>query len=135
MLPRSGVPEGDTTDPKSRGLVFPEGDIADPQMSTEATVWLAPSVLAIFRAQAKRIFAPYRQRASEERLEARNHGFGFASYSRRLVSPDGNIAGPNSNMAFGLSLEYSTDKVVLFWPPPFYFPPRSPSSFAVDDMP
>ena len=30
MLPRPGVPEEDTIGPKSRELVFPEGDIADP---------------------------------------------------------------------------------------------------------
>ena len=72
---------------------------------------------------------------SEERPEARNHGFGFASCSRGLVFPDGDIAGPNSNTVFDPSLEYSTDKVVLFWQPPSYFPPWSPSSFAVDDVP
>ena len=49
--------------------------------------------------------------------------------------PDGNIAGPNSNTAFDPSLEYSTEKVVLFWQPPSYFPPWSPSSFVVDDVP
>ena len=49
--------------------------------------------------------------------------------------PDGDIAGPNSDTDFDPSLEYSTDKVVLFWQPPSYFPPLSPSSFAVDDMP
>ena len=49
--------------------------------------------------------------------------------------PDGDIAGPNSNTAFDPSLEYSTDKVVLFWQPPSYFPPLFPSSFAVDDVP
>ena len=48
--------------------------------------------------------------------------------------PDGDIAGPNSNTAFDSSLEYSTDKVVLFWQPPSYFPPWSPSSFVVDDV-
>ena len=32
MLPRPCVPEGDTSGPKSRGLVFPEGDIADPNV-------------------------------------------------------------------------------------------------------
>ena len=30
VLPRPGVPEGDNTGPKCRGLVLPEGDIADP---------------------------------------------------------------------------------------------------------
>ena len=31
---------------------------------------------------------------SEDRPEARNHGFGFASCSRGLVFPNGDIAGP-----------------------------------------
>ena len=54
---------------------------------------------------------------SEERPEARNHGFGFPSCSRGLVFPDGDIAGPNPNTTFDPSLEYSADKVVLFWQP------------------
>ena len=44
-----------------RGLVFPEGDIADPQMSNKATDGLAPSVFAVFRAQLERILAFFRQ--------------------------------------------------------------------------
>ena len=32
VLPRPGVPEGDTTDSKCRGLVFPEGEIAEPNV-------------------------------------------------------------------------------------------------------
>ena len=48
--------------------------------------------------------------------------------------PNGDIADPNSNTAFDPSLECSTDKVVLFRQPPSYFPPWSPSSFAVDDV-
>ena len=72
---------------------------------------------------------------SEERLEARYHGFGFASCSRGLVFPNGDIADPYFNTAFHPSLEYSTAKVVLFWQSPCYFPPWSPSSFAVDDVP
>ena len=72
---------------------------------------------------------------SEERPEARYHEFGFASCSRGLVFPNGDTADPNSNTAFDPSLEYSTDKVVIFWQPPSYFPPWSPSSFAVDDVP
>ena len=66
--------------------------------------------------------------------EARNHGFGFASCSRRLVFPDGDIAGPTSNTALNPPLEYSTDKVVLFWQPPSYSSQWSPSSFVVDDV-
>ena len=49
--------------------------------------------------------------------------------------PYGDIADPNSNTAFDPSLEYSTDKVVLFWQSQFYFPPWCPFSFAVDDVP
>ena len=40
----------------------------------------------------------------EERPEARYHGFGFASCSRGLVVPYGDIADPNSNTAFDPSL-------------------------------
>ena len=58
---------------------------------------------------------------------------GFASCSRGLVFPDGDNAGPNSN-TFDPSLEYSTD-MVLLWQPPSYFPPWSPASFAVDEVP
>ena len=60
------LPQGDTTDPKSRGLVLPEGNIANPQMSNEATDGLAPSVLAIFRAQLERVLALFRQRAKKD---------------------------------------------------------------------
>ena len=35
---------------------------------------------------------------------------------------------------FDHSLEYSTDKVVLFWRPPSFFSEWSPSSFVVDDV-
>ena len=68
------------------------------------------------------------------RPEVRNHRFGFASCFRGLVFPDGDITCANSNTAFDSSLEYSTDKVVLFWQPPSFFRPWSPSSFAVDDV-
>ena len=62
MLPRPGVPGGDIIGPKYRGLVFPEGDIADPHMSNEATDGLERSVFAIFRAQLEWILAFFRQR-------------------------------------------------------------------------
>ena len=61
--------------------------------------------------------------ASEGRPEARYQGFEFASCSRGVVFPDGDIAGPNCNTAFHPSFEYSTDKMVLFWQPPPYFAP------------
>ena len=48
--------------------------------------------------------------------------------------PNGTIAGPNSSTAFDPSLKYSTDKAVLLWQPPSFFPPWSLSSFAVDDV-
>ena len=72
---------------------------------------------------------------NEERPEARYHGLAFASCSRGLVFLDEDIAGPNSITAFDPSLEYSTVKVVLCWQPQSYFPPWSPSLFAVDDVP
>ena len=212
MPPRPGIPETGTTGPKNRGLVFPEGDIADPnaqrgyrrgwhrrcwtlfrvqrgrlltssrqrvrrirgekpqvrtrillprpgaparghyrpkeprtdvpsrghcrptKMSNEATDGLVPSVFAIFRAQLERILALFRQRAKKD---PRRDTTG--SDSRRAPEawcfPNGDIADPNSNTAFDPSLEYSTDKVVLFWQAPSYFPPWPPSSFAVDDVP
>ena len=68
--------------------MFPEGGIADPQMSNEAINVLAPSVFDIFRAQLERILALFRQRA-KERPEARYYGFGFASCSPGLVFLDG----------------------------------------------
>ena len=114
--------------------MFPEGDIADPQMSNDATDGLAPSVFLFFSGAVRedsRAFLP----TSEERPKARYYGFGFASCSRGLVFPNGDIADPKSNTAFDPSLEYSTDKVVFFWQPPSYFPPWFPSSFAVDDVP
>ena len=61
------LPQGDTAGPKNRGLVFPEGDISNPQMSNEATDGLAPSGFAIFRAQFERIVAFFRQRAKKTR--------------------------------------------------------------------
>ena len=210
MLPRLGVPEGDTTGPKSRGLVFLEEEISDPN-AQRSYRRVGTVGVGLFRVQRGRRLTSFRQRVrrtrgekpqvrtrillprpgaparghywikeprtgvprrghcrptngqrgyrrvgtvgfchfsgavradsrafpptSEGRPEARNHGFGFASCSRSLVIPDGDSAGPNSNTAFNPSLEYSTDKVVLFWQPPSYFPPWSPSSFAVDDVP
>ena len=60
------LPQEDTTGPKIRGLVFPEGDIADTQMFNEATDRLAPSVFAIYWAQLERILALFRQRAKKD---------------------------------------------------------------------
>ena len=48
--------------------------------------------------------------------------------------PDGDIAAPKSNTDFDPFLEYSTDKVVLFWQFQSYFPPWCLLSFAVDDV-
>ena len=127
------LPQGDTTGPKSRRLVFPEGDIADPQMSNEATDGLAPSVFCNFSGAVKSDSRAFLI-TNEERPEARYHRFGFASCSRGLVFPDGDIAGLNSNTGFDSSFEYSTEKVVLFWQPQSYFAPWSRSPFAVDDV-
>ena len=102
-------------------------------MFNEATDGLEPSVFAIFRAQIEQILAVFSQRAKKTRGEKPR--FRIASCSRGLVFPDGDIAGPNSDTAFDPCLEYSTDKVVLFWQPPSCFPPWSPSSFVVDDVP
>ena len=48
--------------------------------------------------------------------------------------PDGAIAGRNSDTAFDSSLQYSTDKVVLFWQPPSYVSLWSPSAVVVEDV-
>ena len=69
------------------------------------------------------------------RFEPRNQGFSFASCSRGLGCPDRDVAGPNFNTTFDPSLAHSTDKVVLFWQPPSYFPTWSSSSFAVEYVP
>ena len=66
--------------------------------------------------------------------EETNRSFGFASCSRGLVFPDGDIAGPNFNTAFDPYLKYPTEKVAVFWQPPSYLSSWSPSTFAVDDV-
>ena len=53
---------------------------------------------------------------------------------RRFVFSDGDIASPVYNRGFDPSLAYSTEKVVLFWQPPSYFSPWSPSLLVVDDV-
>ena len=73
--------------------------------------------------------------SANERRRPEAGSRGFASCSRGLVFPDGDIAGPNSNTAFDPSLKYSRVIVVMFWQPPSYFLPWSPSSFVVDDVP
>ena len=60
------LPQGDATGPKSRGVVFTEREIADPQMSNDATDGLALSVFDIFRAPLERILALFRQRGKKD---------------------------------------------------------------------
>ena len=63
MLPGPGVPEGDITGPKSRGLLFPERDIADPKCPMRLpTSWPR----RFLRAQLERILALFRQRAKKD---------------------------------------------------------------------
>ena len=131
LLSRPGAPQGDTTGPKSRGLVFPEGDIADPQMSNEATDGLAPSVFAIFRAQLARILALFHQRAKKDpRRET------TGSDSRRApeawCSRTGTLQPQIPTRLFTLL----SDTPQTTWcysgrPHPIFHP----SSFAVDDVP
>ena len=134
LLPRPGAPARGHYRPKEPETGVPRRGHCRPtniqrgyrQVGTVGFCHFSGAVIADSRA-----FPP----TSEERHEARYHGFGFASCSRGLVFPDGDIAGPNSNTAIDPSLQYSTDKVVLSWQPPSYFPPWSPLSFAVDDVP
>ena len=97
------LPQADTTGPESRGLVFPEGDIADPQMSNEATDGLAPSVFAIFRAQLERILAFFRQRAKKTRGEQPRVRIRVV-----LPRPGGTLQAQFTPRLFDPSLEYST---------------------------
>ena len=102
--------------------MFLKEDVADPQLSNKATNGIALSVLAIFRTHL-RADSRALPTTSEERPEMQTHGSGFASCSRGLVFPDGDIVGPNSNTTFDPSIQYSTGKVVLSWRPPSYLPP------------
>ena len=126
-------PQGVTTGPMNRGLVFQKGTLQT-QISNEATDGLAPSVCAFFRVQLERILAFPRQR--EKKTEARNHGFGFTSCSRSLVFPDGDIAAqiPTRLLTLLSNIPW-TDEVVLLWQPPSYLSPWSSSSFVVGDVP
>ena len=112
--------------------MFPEGDIADPQMSNEATDWLAPSFyFFIFWAQLERMLACFRQRAKKD------PGRGSTALDLHRAAEawcSRGIAGPNFNTPLDPSLECSREKVVLFWQPPSYFPPWPPSLFVADDV-
>ena len=131
-VPRSGVPR--------------RGHCRHKRPTRLPTGWHL-QVSTFFRVQLERVFAfPANKRRGPDE---RNRGFGFASCSRGLVFPqedntgsacrdlvfpDGDIAGPNSNTAFDPSLEYSTNRVMLFWQPPPYFSPQPLLSFVVDDV-
>ena len=134
LLPRPGAPARGHYRPKEPSTGVPRRGYCRPTNVQRGYRRVGTFGFGHFSGAANEDFPAFPP-TSEERPEARNHGFGFASCSRGLVFPDGDIAGPNSNTAFDPSLEYFTDKVVLFWQPPFYFPPWSPSSFAVDDVP
>ena len=89
--------------------------------------------------------------------DATTRGFGLAQCSGGRAFTDGDAVGPKCRKmvspdietqahmpntasdglapsAFDPSLEYSTDKVVLFWQPLSFFSEWSPSSFVVDDV-
>ena len=62
-----------------------------------------------------------------------------AQYSQRSTLPAkthtvSSAPGDSAPSVFDPTLEYSTERVVLFWQPPFYFSPRFPSSVGVDDV-
>ena len=57
-------PQGDTTAPKSRGLVFPEGDVADPNVQ-RATDGLASSVFDHFSGAVRADSCFFRRRAKK----------------------------------------------------------------------
>ena len=84
--------------------------------SRQAVTPLSPLLL---RAQFEQFLPISRQRRQDH--DATTRGFGLASFFRGLVLSDGDSAGPNSNTGFYPSLQYSTDKVMLFWQPPSSF--------------
>ena len=66
LLPRPGAPARGHSRLNEPRTDVPRRDIADPQMSNEATDGLAPSGFAIFRAKLERILALFRQRAKKD---------------------------------------------------------------------
>ena len=101
--------------------MFPEEDIAGPQMSNEDTDGLAPSVFAIFPAQLERILALFRQRAKEDpRRETTGSESRHApeAWYYRTGTLQAQIQTPCDP-----SLEHPTDKVVPFWQRTSYFSP------------
>ena len=125
-------PQGDTTGPKNRGLVFPGGNIAHPIVQRGYRRVGTVGFLTFFRAQLGKILAFSRQRTKRARGEK-------PRVRVRVVLPTPGVPGrghcrPKFQHGFDSSLEYSTDRVVLFWHPPSYFSPWSPSSLVVDGV-
>ena len=108
LLSRPGAPAREHYGCKEPRTGVPEGDIADPQMSNEATDGLAPSVFAIFRAQLERIILFFRQRAKKDRRQDTT-GSDSRHAPDAWCSRTGDIAGPNFNTAFDFFIKYSTD--------------------------
>ena len=116
LLPRPGVPTRKHYRPKEPRIDVPIRGHCRPtnvqrgyrRVGTVEFCYFSGAVRADTRS-----FPP----TSEERPEARNHGFRFASCSRGLVFPNGDIADPNFNTAFDPSLENSTKKVVILAAP------------------
>ena len=91
---RPGVPEGDTRGPTSRGPVFPEGDIANPNaqrgyrrigtVGVGLMFWCSKGGFLRFSASVLR------------EPETSNCGLGLASCSRGLMFTQGDTTGPKS---------------------------------------
>ena len=94
LLPRPGAPARGHYKPKEPRTGVPRREHCRPTNVQRGCRRVGTFGLGHFSGAVRadsRAFPP----TSEERPEARNHAFGFASCSRGLVFPDGDIAGPN----------------------------------------
>ena len=106
MIPRPGVPNGDITGPNGRTLVFPDGDITG--QNGRGLVFRTGTLQA-------RTAEPWCSRTGtlhDKTAEAWCSRTGTLQAQIPSTASDG-----LASSAFDLSLEYSTDNVVLFWQP------------------
>ena len=137
MLPRPGLPARGHYRSNELRTGVPRRVHCIPKCPTRLPTGWHRRFLAIFRAPLEQILAfsanERRGPASCSRGLVLPQGDTAEPMCRGLVFPDEDIAGPHSNTCFNPSLEYSTDRVLLFWQPPSYCSHWSPSSFFVDD--
>ena len=123
------LPQGDITGPSSRGLVFPEGDIANPQMSNEATDVGFCHFSGAVRAYS-RAFPP----TSEENPRRDTTGSDSRRAPEAWCSWTGTLQAQISTQVLTLLSNTPQPKWCYSCSPHSFFPPWSPSLFAVDDV-